>query len=145
MSGGLVIRLSPHERFLINGAVVENGEKRTKLRVKSRNANVLRLRDALHPNEATTPVKRLYYTAQLAVTGDLEPDVAIAELMPGLKSLFEALPDGESRSQITEAVRHAQDFEFYYVMRSLKKLLPYEEKLLMIARAKESYQIGDKS
>ena len=84
MSGGLVIRLRPHEKFLINGAVVENGEKRAKLRIKSPDANILRLRDALHPNDVTTPVRRLYYTAQLAVTGDLEPPQALTELVAGL-------------------------------------------------------------
>jgi len=97
MSGGLVIRLRPHEKFLINGAIVENGERRAKLRVKSPDANILRLRDALHPNDATTPVKRLYYTAQLAVTGDVEENATVTELLPALKDLFDALPTLESR------------------------------------------------
>jgi flagellar biosynthesis repressor protein FlbT len=145
MSGGLVIRLRPHEKFLINGAVVENGERRAKLRVKSRDANILRLRDAMHPNDVTTPVRRLYYTAQLAVTGDLEPNATVAELLPGLKALLEALPDEQIRIHLQEAVSHTQAFEFYYVMRALKKILPYEEKLLLIAKAKELTLIGEKA
>jgi len=143
MTGGLIIRLRPHEKFLINGTVVENGERRAKLRVKSRDANILRLRDALHPNDVKTPVQRLYFTAQLAVTGDLEPSEAASKLFPGLKDLFEALPDENIRDHITEALAHVQAFKFYYVMRTLKKIMPYEEKLLLIARAKILTSIGE--
>jgi len=145
MTGGLVIRLRPHEKFLINGAIVENGERRAKLRVKSRDANILRLRDALHPNDASTPAKRLYYTAQLAVTGDLEPKAAIVELLPGLKALFETLSDEQIRTHITDAIKHTHAFEFYYVMRALKKVFPYEENLLLIVRAKELASMGEKT
>jgi len=144
MSGGLVIRLRPHEKFLVNGVVLENGEKRAKLRVKSNDANLLRLRDALHPNEATTPVKRLYYVAQLIVTGDLAPEDGAPELVSGLNSLYEALPDRECRVIIERAQKHLSDKEYYQVMRSLRTLFPYEEKLLLIARAKELGQLGER-
>ncbi len=137
MSGGLVIRLRPFEKFLINGVIVENGEKRTKLRVKSPGANILRLRDALHPEDATTPVKRLYYMAQLAVSGDLDESAASSELIPGLQALRDALPDDDSRAHVDRARNHVRAGEFYQVMRVLKTLLPFEEKLLMIARTKQ--------
>ena len=35
---GLVLKLGPHERVLINGAVIENGEKRSRLAVMTPNA-----------------------------------------------------------------------------------------------------------
>ncbi len=46
---GLVLKLAPHERVLINGAVIENGDKRSRLAIMTPNANILRLRDAIHP------------------------------------------------------------------------------------------------
>ncbi|MBZ4689719.1 MAG: flbT [Cereibacter sp.] len=66
---GLVLKLGPHERVLINGAVIENGERRSKLAVMTPNANNLRLRDAIHPGEVTTPVRRVCYIAQLVLSG----------------------------------------------------------------------------
>lgn len=136
MSGGLIIRLRPHEKFLINGCILENGEKRAKLRVKSEGANILRLRDALHPSEATTPVKRLYYVAQLIVTGDLSADVAIPELQDGLNQLRDALTEAEYRDHAVNALQHLEDKEYYRVLRSLKAILPHEEKLLLYAQIK---------
>ncbi len=143
MSGGLVIRLRPHEKFLVNGVVLENCEKRTKLRIKSHDANLLRLRDALHPSEATTPVKRLYYVAQLIVTGDLEPDKGAPELVSGLNDLYDVLPDKESRNIVDQTQKHINNKAFYQVMRSLRSLFPCEEKLLLLARAKELQQLGE--
>ncbi|VAV92102.1 hypothetical protein MNBD_ALPHA05-2026 [hydrothermal vent metagenome] len=143
MSGGLVIRLRPHEKFLVNGVVLENGEKRAKLRIKSQDANLLRLRDALHPNEATTPVKKLYYVAQLIVTGDIEPDEGATELISGLNALYDALPEKECRDIIDQTQKHLNNKAFYQVMRSLKALFPHEEKLLLIARANELRQLGE--
>jgi flagellar biosynthesis repressor protein FlbT len=143
MSGGLVIRLRPHEKFLVNGVVLENGEKRAKLRIKSHDANLLRLRDALHPNEATTPVKRLYYVAQLIVTGDLEPDIGAAELISGLNALYDALSEKECRDIVDQTQKHLNKKAFYQVMRSLRSLFPYEEKLLLIAHANQLRQLGE--
>ena len=56
---GLVLKLGPHERVLINGAVIENGDKRSRLAIMTPQANILRLRDAIHPEEVNTPVRRV--------------------------------------------------------------------------------------
>ena len=44
---GLVLKLSPKERVLINGAVIENGDRRSRLSIMTPGANILRLRDAI--------------------------------------------------------------------------------------------------
>ena len=67
---GLILKLSPKERILINGAVIENGDRRSRLAIVTKDANILRLRDAIHPDEATTPVRRVCYAVQLVLSGD---------------------------------------------------------------------------
>ena len=66
---GLVLKLGPRERVMINGVVMENGDRRTRINIMTPEANVLRLRDAIHPDDAKTPVKRVCYIAQLALAG----------------------------------------------------------------------------
>ena len=66
---GLVLKLAPKERILINGAVIENGDRRSRLSIMTPNANILRLRDAIHPEEVTTPVRRVCYIAQTRPVG----------------------------------------------------------------------------
>ncbi|WP_270921321.1 flagellar biosynthesis repressor FlbT, partial [Parasedimentitalea psychrophila] len=70
---GLVLKLAPKERVLVNGAVIENGDRRSRLSIMTPDANILRLRDAIHPEDANTPVRRVCYAAQLVLTGDIDP------------------------------------------------------------------------
>ena len=79
---GLVLKLGPKERVLINGAVIENGDKRSRLSIMTPNANILRLRDAIHPEEVNTPVRRVCYIAQLVLSGDANPNEARHQLYP---------------------------------------------------------------
>ena len=67
---GLILKLRPHERFLVNGAALENGARRTQLNIITPDSNVLRLRDAIDPAEANTPVRRVCYIAQMVVAGE---------------------------------------------------------------------------
>jgi len=47
---GLVLKLNPKERVLVNGAVIENGDRRSRVSILTPNANILRMRDALRPD-----------------------------------------------------------------------------------------------
>jgi flagellar protein FlbT len=69
---GLVLKIAPGERFIVNGALLENGDKPARIRISEANVRVLRCRDALRPEEVDTPVKRIYYAIQLLITGDLD-------------------------------------------------------------------------
>jgi flagellar protein FlbT len=68
---GLILKLGPKERILINGAVIENGDRRSRLAIMTPDANILRLRDAIHPEDAKTPVRRVCYAVQLVLSGDV--------------------------------------------------------------------------
>ncbi len=98
---GLVLKLGPNERVLINGAVIENGDRRSRLAIMTPNANILRLRDAIHPEEANTPVRRVCYIAQLVLSGDADPGETQHQLLRGIEQLSQVLTDHDSRTQLT--------------------------------------------
>jgi flagellar biosynthesis repressor protein FlbT len=127
---GLVLKLGPHERILINGAVIENGERRSRLAIMTPNANILRLRDAIHPEEVNTPVRRVCYIAQLVLTGDAEATQARMQLLRGIEQLSQVLTDHDSRTQLSIASRAVLDDQHYQALRALRALLPREERLL---------------
>jgi len=132
---GLVLKLGPHERVLINGAVIENGEKRSRLAIMTPNANILRLRDAIHPEQVNTPVRRVCYIAQLVLTGDADPDEARLQLLRGIEQLSQVLTDYDSRTQLTLASRAVMEDQHYQALKALRSLLPREERLFAAGRA----------
>ena len=130
---GLVLKLGPYERVLINGAVVENGDKRTRLAIVTPNANILRLRDAIHPQEANTPVKRVCYIAQLVLTGDATAEDTRQQLLRGIEQLSQVLTDYDSRTQLNLATKAVLEDQHYQALKALRSLLPREERLFAAA------------
>jgi len=127
---GLVLKLGPHERVLINGAVIENGEKRSRIAVMTPNANILRLRDAIHPETANTPIRRVCYLAQLVLTGDAEAGDIRLQLLRGIEQLSQVLTDSDSRTQLGLASHSVLGGDFYPALKTLRALLPREERLM---------------
>lgn len=127
---GLVLKLGPNERVLINGAVIENGARRSSLSITTPGAHILRLKDALHPDQARTPVTRLCYRAQLVLSGDLAADQGRQQLLAGIEQLSRAFDDRDSLAVLDDAGRAALAGEIYHVLRLLKRLIPREARLL---------------
>lgn len=127
---GLVLKLAPKERVLINGAVIENGDRRTRVAILTPNANILRLKDALHPEDAKTPVRRVCYIAQLVLSGDVAPDEARAQLLSGIEQLSQVLIDVDSRKTLEDATNSVVSERYYQALKSLRLLIPREDRLM---------------
>lgn len=123
---GLVLKLAPKERVLINGAVIENCGRPSKLSIKTPNVNILRLRDAIHPECVNTPVARACYIAQMIVSGDTEQEAARQQLLLAIEQLSQVFDDRDSRTILTSATSFALNGNFYQTMRALRELLPRE-------------------
>lgn len=127
---GLVLKLGPRERVLINGAVIENGDKRSRLSIKTPNVSILRLRDAIHPEDARTPVRRVCYSTQLLLTGDIEDVQIVPELMKRIEELSRIFTDADSRQLLSIATTALLEQQYYQCLKSLRMLIPREDRLL---------------
>lgn len=126
---GLVLKLGPRERVLINGAVIENGDRRSRLAIMTPNAHILRLRDAIHPEQVTTPVRRVCYVVQLVLSGDADPVDARQQLLRGIEQLSQVFTDADSRVQLSLATQAVLEDQHYQALKALRGLLPREERL----------------
>ena len=131
---GLVLKLNPKERVLVNGAVIENGDRRARLSLVTPDAHILRLRDAIHPEEARTPVRRVCYAAQLVLTGDMEPTEARHLLLRRIEELSQVFTDADSRAQLAAATEALIGGQHYHCLKALRRLIPREDRLLAAAR-----------
>ncbi len=127
---GLVLKLAPKERVLINGVVIENGDRRSRFSIMTPDANVLRLRDAIHPDEVTTPVRRVCYAAQLVLSGDMDAPQARQQLLRRIEELSQVFTDADSRRVLAQATEALVTEQYYKCLKALRSLLPREERLM---------------
>lgn len=126
---GLILKLAPNERVLINGAVIENGDRRCKISIKTPNANILRLKEAIHPDNVSTPVARVCYDAQLMLSGDVDETRGRRNLLRGIEQLSQVFDDRDSRLALNSATADVIDGNIYRALRQLRSLLPREARL----------------
>ena len=130
---GLVLKLAPKERVLINGAVIENGDRRARLGILTPDSHVLRLRDAIHPDDANTPVSRVCYILQLILAGEAEVEPAKAQVLAGIEQLKGVFVDASSTASLTQASADVAMDRFYPALRALRGILPAEEHLMALS------------
>lgn len=123
---GLVLKLRAHERILVNGVVMQNGERSARLIIVTPNVHVLRLRDAIAADAVDTPLRHACYIAQLAVAGELGAEAAAGQLERGIAGLRQTLPGGAGTEHLDAALAHLRRRNLYAVLRALRRLLPAE-------------------
>ena len=128
---GLVLNLKPYEKFLVGGIVLQNGQRRSQLRVVDEGAGVLRLSDALHPNDAKTPLTRAYYTAQTIIVGDTPESEARPILLRLLAEAVDGFTGFSFHEAVATAAAEAENARYYKVLKLLRPLLAQEATVLL--------------
>ncbi|WP_273242124.1 flagellar biosynthesis repressor FlbT [Hyphomonas atlantica corrig.] len=134
---GLVLKLAAGERFVVNGATLENGDKPSTVRVVDDDARILRCRDALRPADVDTPTKRIYYAIQLIITGDLQEEEvlpAIIEECGRLEDVFGTI----DRKLIAVLRSMLGRGNFYSALCHLRNVIAIEAELLKHASSRQS-------
>ena len=125
----LKLTLKPREKFVLNGGVLINGDRRSDLIVENQ-VSLLRERDVLQPDEADTPMKRIYFTIMMMyLDGGLEGDYydQFTNLMTDFMCAVTTKEVVEKCHCILDDV-HEQ--RFYTAMMMSKSLLPFEKERL---------------
>jgi len=122
----LRVELKPGERIIIGQSVITNSDTRTAFLIDG-DAPILREKDILTSETATTPVKRIYLCVQMMY---LENDIpGYQELYLGfMKELMEAVPS--FRDQLAEVSNLILSGALYKALRELRVLIKREDELL---------------
>ncbi len=124
------LRLSLHknEPVIVNGVVLRT-TSRTDLLVETE-ATVLRGREVMKPEEATTPARKLYYACMMAYIDPanlLQHQQALLQQLGGLMQAFEAEEAQDTCVQFAENVAAGQ---FYKALSNCKWIIGYEAEAL---------------
>ena len=123
----LKISLKPHERMIIGGAVVTNGDSRTQLVIENR-VPLLREKDILSEQEAKSPARRIYFVTQLMYV-DQENLMTHHQLYWNLvEELVQAAPSVVTLvDQISEHILFGR---YYQALKIAQQLIEYEEEVM---------------
>ncbi|MEM7662679.1 MAG: flagellar biosynthesis repressor FlbT [Pseudomonadota bacterium] len=122
----LKLTLKPGETFILNGAVVRNGDRRGTLLLENQ-ARILREKDIMQPEEATTPVRRTYFAImQMYLLGEHEGP-AYDRTTRALADLLAVTPGADTRETITEISAAVAAGELYKGLAKCRKLVQRED------------------
>lgn len=123
----LKISLKPHERMIIGGAVVTNGDSRTQLIIENK-VPLLREKDIMSERDATSPSRRIYFVIQLMYVDEenlMNHHQAywtlVDELVDAAPSVIKLI------DQISEHILFGR---YYQALKLAQQLIEYEEEVM---------------
>ncbi|WP_440959345.1 flagellar biosynthesis repressor FlbT [Oceanicaulis sp. LC35] len=125
----LKLSLKPGEKFVLNGAVVENGDRRATLVLQNK-ASVLREKDIMQEHEVDTPAKRIYFPVMMMYLSSTSQDGLYDEFVLRMTEFMNAVGSSEILSECVSVSREVMAGEFYKALLRCRKLIQYEAKLL---------------
>ena len=124
----LRISLRDGEKMIVNGAVLRS-VGRTDLSIEN-NAAILRGRDLMTPEEASTPARRLYFACMMAYVDQGEVTSHHDDIIRLVSELIEALQSPEAKSVCISFAQHVATGQFYKALGDCRWLINYEAEAL---------------
>lgn len=125
----LKLSLKPGERFVLNGAVVQNGDRRGVLVLQNK-ASVLREKDIMQAEEATTPARRIYFPIMMMYLEEANAEKFYDEFARRLSEFMGAIRNPEILTVCVNASKQVMGREYYKALLSARRIMDYEEQRL---------------
>lgn len=120
----LKITLRDGEKMVINGAVVRS-VGRTEIHVENQ-ASILRSRELMSPEEATTPARKLYFATMMAYIQPEQTEMYQDDILVLLGELLDAFEAPGAKAICAGFAREIALGNFYRALDECRALLEYE-------------------
>jgi flagellar protein FlbT len=122
----LKLSLKPGEKFVLNGAVVQNGDRRTTLVLQNK-ASVLREKDIMQQEEANSPARRIYFPMMMMYLDEAGANRYYDEFAERLTEFMGAIRNAEILADCVAISKHTMAREYYRALMLCRKLIEYED------------------
>lgn len=127
----LSLTLKPKEKIFIGGAVVQNGPTKAELTILN-DVPILRQKEILHEEEATTPCRRIYLAVQQIYLDEGNRLAYFKLLTELLQDVLSAAPS--TANLVRDIGSNVSDGRYYAALKLTKQLINYEAELLKNVR-----------
>ena len=124
----LKITLKPHEKMIMGGAVIANGNNAACHLIIENRVPILREKDILSEEEANSPSRQLYFIIQLMYIDEENLDLHQKKYWKLVKELVKAAPSTVGFiDQISEYIVAGK---YYQALKLAKNLIDYEQEVI---------------
>ena len=125
----LKLSLKPGEKFVLNGAVVQNGDRRGVLILQNK-ASVLREKDIMQEAEAVTPARHVYFPVMMMYLDEAGANRYYDEFVRRLTEFMGVVRNPAVLSECVNISKHIMEKEYYKALMLCRKLIEYEDERL---------------
>ena len=121
----LKLSLKPGEKFVVNGAVIVNGDRRTTVVLQNK-ASLLREKDIIPAEQVDTPVKHVYFPIMLMYMDPAGFKKYYEQFVLRMTEFMGVVEDPETKLICVEVSKEVMEGEYYKALMKCKKLFKYE-------------------
>lgn len=125
----LKLSLKPGEKFVLNGAVVQNGDRRAVLVLQNK-ASVLREKDIMQEVEVQTPARRIYFPVMMMYLDEANAQRFYDEFVRRLTEFMGVIQNPSILADCVNISRHCMEREYYKALMLCRRLIEYEDERL---------------
>lgn len=129
----LKLSLRPGEKFVLNGAVLQNGDRRGTLVLQNK-ASVLREKDIMQIEEAVTPSRRIYFPIMMMYIDENSATDFHDEFILRLSEFMSVIGNRDIIDICIAISKHVVSAEYYKALMLARKLMNYEDERLRDVR-----------
>jgi flagellar biosynthesis repressor protein FlbT len=131
----LKLKLKPHEKLIIGGAVIQNGDTGVEIFVENK-VPILRKKDIIGLSQADTPCKKVYFIIQMMYVDEQNITEHHKVYWSLVREIIEAAPSTRLMFQVISD--HILQQNYYQALKSAKKLIEYEQEVMNSVRSTTS-------
>lgn len=125
----LKLSLKPGEKFVVNGAVIANGDRRSSLIIHNK-AAILREKDIMQESDVTTPAKHLYFPVMLMYLDQGDTDKFYEEFVIRMTEFMSAITSPDGIELCVNVSKDVMNRNYYKAVIGCKKLIEFEAERL---------------
>lgn len=125
----LKLSLKPGEKFVLNGAVVQNGDRRGVLVLQNK-AAVLREKDIMQEGEADSPARRVYFSVMMMYLDEGSVARYYEEFVRRMTEFMSVISNPDVLVDCVTISKHLMAREYYKGLMLCRRLIDYEDERL---------------
>ncbi len=125
----LKLSLKPGEQFVVNGAVVTNGDRRATLIIQNK-ASILRERDIMTEAQANSPARRVYFAVMLAYMDADHASDYYQGFVECMNDFMAAIANPQVRLTCAQISIDMMNRDYYRALTACRRLIEYEDSIM---------------